>query len=1147
MTIFRLQGANDGSLKNGQGWFPSAKYQSTEISNIADPDGGKGSDPTSIPTPFARMDLVRTAFKFVNAHGLEGETSFHSIVSQALDVGEMFFNFGSFGDQLSVLEWDRDKEVNDLINSPHPENVRYGKTLHMYLQQDANSFHFNHARRIFILLYNNIPIGGTSPVSLFFSAGNDFSYLNIPFPAGNKAFVDVAPIYKRDRNFLQYLFALRSYKNGFAGFFPEVDEYLKKTFDHIRQEDMAFFNELNQYDGSQYTSDYVAIGQGVFALDNLPLKQINGKSMPVNSHFTIRATKSPGTQPPLVLRKDHPGVAPDGSAMHYWQGAFSPAIEVPPEDPAALEDRYLPGLTGIRYPYLTIGDFLEPYIIRTVFPINRQRFHDGNYLAQDGAKDISWLLPIKKRFFDYFSPEDLDTLVGDGRKMLEIQPRAGNAVKVYLRIPIAKGYIEYERIYQGPLDDLDQPKPDLENNVGAISERRMDMAIFPFFQFDSRSATPEYRISLLDGDNSAMKVNDQFSLGFYRIREQAEPVNVFHQRKRVHKKQHVRVGLEHFVLRDNFDFIEVSIQGKGITGMILPRWEVMPGGGDQFTFAVDLGTTYTHIEYSINNGVAKPFSVGKDDLQLVKLHDPGFRNIESVFPEATEVFDKEFIPELIGQGQDYYFPVRTSVLELTRMDSAAKSFSLVERSIPFVYEKKSGSEHCKFEPGLKWGTDARTGDRIESFISTLFLMIRNKVLMNNGSLANTRLLWFYPLSMMDGRRYQLEKKWVDLFARYVTPLPEARPVAVSESMAPFHYFHQTENVIAYGNPVISIDIGGETTDVVVFTNNKPVMVTSFRFAADAAFGNPYRKHAADSNAFVRTFGDKVTKDLHANTLTELSGVYKDIKDRQLLRDIIAFYFSLEKNKSLKDNNIDISFNRWLSDNEDSKVVFALFYSSIMYHIAKMIKAKDLPMPRYITFSGTGSKLLDVLSPSTEPIEQLTQLIFEKITGKKAEKEGLTIKRNEITPKEVTCKGGLLAGKIPSMDISSLKAVMLGSTDDLFVGHDVTYQQVGQEELLRSVEKEVLAFYRFFTNLMEKNEFDFSKFLVKTQRYSRYREALEADVFNYINEGLDVKRQELESEDQLVEETLFFYAVKGGIDNLIQMVMLPLEGGHSQDS
>ncbi len=78
----------------------------------------------------------------------------------------------------------------------------------------------------------------------------------------------------------------------------------------------------------------------------------------------------------------------------------------------------------------------------------------------------------------------------------------------------------------------------------------------------------------------------------------------------------------------------------------------------------------------------------------------------------------------------------------------------------------------------------------------------------------------------------------------------------------------------------------------------------------------------------------------------------------------------------------IDFNYILQEDEDFKIVFILFYTSIIYHIAKIIKEKGLAVPRHITFSGNGSKLIKVVSTDSKLLAKYTKLIFEKSDRRK---------------------------------------------------------------------------------------------------------------------------------------------------------------------
>ncbi len=1136
MSVFRLQDEQAANLQDGRGWFQSAPYNPQSIAAITDPDGGKGSDPTSIPTPFARMDLVRTAFKFVNDKGIDEDTSFHQIVSHALDIGEMFFNYELFEDKLSLLEWDKTQQIETLLNSNSHEQHNYGKTLQMYMKQveDAKSFNFNSMQKVYILLFNNIPIGGTSPISLFFSTPNELNHVNVRFRDGKKAFRDIRPLYLRDKAFIKFLFCMKESMANFPAYFPEIDDYLDKNRRKIQSNNMALFDEINALDENQYPQ-YKSFSGGIYILNDLPLRQSNGDTDIVGSDYAIESEIYKGDIAPLVIKRGHSGKADDGSQMMYYNGPFDQQIDVPYEEPTPLNERYLPGRTGVKYPYLTIGDFLEPYIIRTVFPVDKEKFYDGNYNRDD---DISYLLPLKKTFFEFFKPKDLERIVGEGKKMFEIQHRAGNRLKVILRIPVKKGYIEYEREYKGPLDDIDDPKPNPGNNEGAITEHRFNLAVFPFVKFNE-SVAPEYRIALIDGDIKPPKSNHNIDLSFSKIDDGIKEVAITHSKQRAEKKERQLSGVKNYVLKDNFDLINVNINGTDKRGVLIPRFETKGTGNDNFTFAVDLGTTYTHIEYSVNNGTPQPFNITNEDIQVGKLHDPKFERIKSVMPEEKEIFDHDFVPELIDNNMEYYFPVRTSIMELKDMKNEDVCFSMVERNIPFIYEKKPENyRHCRVCSDLKWGVTQNDSERIKAFIANIILILRNKVVLNNGKLENTKIIWFYPLSMMEGRKNLLERRWNKLYEYYFTSNPDNQVVPVPESLAPFYYYHNTKGTIAHGKPVVSIDIGGETTDIVVFENNKASMLTSFRFAADSIFGDGYKINASEVNGFIKHYGKKVHDAFIQNNIEKtLISTYKQIKEKHVSKDTIAFFFSLEKNKELENKNLELSLNQWLFENDEFKIAFVIFYVAIIYHIAKILKIKNFPLPRYVTFSGTGSKVLNIITQKDKLLEQLTKVIFEKVSEREFDNEGLNIERDDEIPKEITCKGGFFANNHQEPDISKLKTVLTGTENDSLADRTLTYNKI-DDNILKSVEKEILNFLDFAFKIFENEETDIKKFMVKTSKLEFYKKILSKDLYSFICEGLELQRKELESPDEPVEETLFFYGLKGSINKLINEITNP---------
>ena len=90
--IFRLP--TEGGQETGDGWTLTQQYDENAIDSIRDPQVSESRrEITSIPSPFARFDLVRTAFEWVATHELEGNTMYHKLVSDALDLGQILFKY----------------------------------------------------------------------------------------------------------------------------------------------------------------------------------------------------------------------------------------------------------------------------------------------------------------------------------------------------------------------------------------------------------------------------------------------------------------------------------------------------------------------------------------------------------------------------------------------------------------------------------------------------------------------------------------------------------------------------------------------------------------------------------------------------------------------------------------------------------------------------------------------------------------------------------------------------------------------------------------------------------------------------------------------------------------------------------------------
>ena len=216
-------------------------------------------------------------------------------------------------------------------------------------------------------------------------------------------------------------------------------------------------------------------------------------------------------------------------------------------------------------------------------------------------------------------------------------------------------------------------------------------------------------------------------------------------------------------------------------------------------------------------------------------------------------------------------------------------------------------------------------------------------------------------------------------------------------------------------------------------DGNPLYLSSCRFAANAIFDC----QPCHSSPFIIKYLDYFRSVLNAQGLSEIIELADSwMEDGKPASDIVMLLFSLVGNRDVVGKKITskVNYSSMLFSDSKLKTLFILFYTALIYHIARTMKCKSLDFPRHLTFSGTGSKLLQILIDVSEKevLEKYTKLIFEKVYGTEYDKDGLDILINTSNPKEVTCKGGLLEMKTMSVaDIEDMKICLLGTSDDVF--------------------------------------------------------------------------------------------------------------------
>ena len=1133
--------------KGGQDWFLSDAYSDKEIDSIKDPNGGMAiSMPTAIPSPFARIDLVKTAFKNI-AKSTAGKLKAYTtedgsviagrhdekLVSDTLDLAELLFNYDSIKDDLKIIIWDRDRELKALREGS-TAHKRLADTLELYLEQDQESYNFNLLKRLYLIEYKYKIIGCTSPATLFFVTANDLKDAQISLTTNDVFFDDsYVPLYERDPEFQKYIYGLFASNPILKANLTVFNDYLNKSLVNLERENHKLYTEIKNLDATNFENNYSELDTGlageVVEIIGIPLRKRKKENIIASvqsSDFIINSNKYFGDNKPLILQDRL------NKKFKYAEDYWDVATKVPSFDPASLDKRKLPGLR-IQYPYLTISDFLEPFLIRFVYPINNEKFFDGNLEIEQGDDSKGYALPLKKAFFDYFTTDDLTSTLPNKPQITLTQGVSGS-VKVTLKIPVAKNneYISFERIYyQSPENQIG--RPDEENNKGVIIEHQFGITVFPFMKTTIPNLNSFYRVQLIDRDVVGPLRNTELKLNFYS-NSSSGALNIRANKSRSIKKPDAveTANSQYYVLDSDFDFIQVqNIVDSGASGIILPKWQPYQQGNEVFSFAIDFGTTNTHIEYKIGNGgTPKPFDITSEDLQIATLFHPSKTTDDFSGSGAIairELIEHEFVPHLIGNSSEYKFPQRTVISESHSLNIDTETFSLADFNIPFVYERKP--EKDKIQSNLKWAKKEKGNDkRVRAFFENIIMLMRNKVLLNKGDLEQTRLIWFYPSSMKIARKSSLENTWNELFRQYFNP---ANPtIGISESLAPFYFFKNTNRLQGAFKPVVSIDIGGGTTDIVVFKQNKPMLMSSFKFGANTIFGDGYSEFgAASSNGIINKYYPHYENLLITNKLYDLSKVLSTIKEKNRTEDLNAFFFSIENNSKIKDKKL-FSYNELLANDEDLKILFIYYYSAIIYHVAELMHHKGIELPKHLVFSGTGSKILNIITSDLKILSKISKYIFEEVYDAKFDVDDLTVETEKEIPKEVTCKGGLMSNTEDlAFDIRDIKST-------LTCLENIGLSTLKYSDLIDSnnglITNYVENFNKIFLQLNAKfnlndnfNATEASIKVVSTEINKHLRDYLEEGI--QYNKKLD----DIGQEDREIEESLFFYPLIGTINNL----------------
>ncbi len=970
-------------------------------------------------------------------------------------------------------------------------------------------------------------VGATSPATLFFTPAGDISFVSkfVSFGDDHPFDKDFCPLYKRaDENFIIFWFAFRAQynaaqrKSSFSEVFPELNEYLDKTYARISNEELkdTLRNDeklLEQFEknGKIYlsnetsTAEVEIVGISLYAAPKIDVC--------TQSDFTIKATrKDIEGDLPLVL----PCVGSSGSnytKLKYTTSNWNTESKAQEQDERPLSERTLPN-EGTKYPYLTMGDFLADTLLVNNSPGNEKKFF---FAGQKGS--LSALLPVKATWFDYFTVSDLK----ENLKMEWKQDSQGAYLSVTLRVPIlhnVKGAIEYvEYFKQYRADDY--------------KVARFSVGVYPFVLLEEGNA--DYRLTAF---NTAQEGAGLVSLNTFAQQNPRKQLMMACERPNTNEEDRPRTSfpLQVSLYQEKgsrVDFIEVNY--KDYSGLLVPNWEKTEPC-NAHVFAVDFGTSNTHVAGRKKEGSEFTANELLCNTRFVFSHE---RDLN--MPEVNTLVMQQLFP--IGESEEQAaikLPTRTVLAYDKSKDDKSwerdEVIPLVTGSIPFAYQTEELLAYQRPVYNLKWDTHKVTENQLRCYISNLLMMIRNKVLQNDGNLAETEIRWFYPLSMSRSKVAELRAVWDELYEKYFGN-PREMVKSMCESLAPLGYFLRHAETT---EQTCLVDIGGGTTDMAFAHRGKPQYLTSMRYAAGSLWGLDFNP-VVERNGFVQRYRQKINEGLE--DFPALDRVNQTLFARGNPVEILDFWLSLSNSTLKNDGKPAIDFAGMIKNDADMKAALLMFYAAIVYHIAMISSAKGLEIPRYIGFSGNGSRILRVLSASlrAEELTEFTAKFLQAVTGKQVHPkfELLFVKE----PKELTCKGGLDYKDFDSTfrveqhlvilrgDVGANGAIEIDPSAPLKIA-----EVLADKDAIENVKKQVDHFLQTLVAVENSIVGGYADiFGIKKGIFAQERDNLLIDVPKYIQDALLRRQEEQEGSDAELSETLFFYPIVGMIQEWARKV------------
>lgn len=957
MSVFRIH--NHGTVPaempmdpaNVIGWTVTQHFEN-QLNNAIDVGDNVGNIGTSIPSVFARALLFDQAFRQTGEGDLDGHGINQKLISECLDMLELLFQCGQ-DERLQIVEWVKNDQLAFMSRSQNEGINRLGKVLNDNLASIGNP------DRLFLFYWEDISvidgkkqkvlIGATSPLTIVFTSPNwkreilyhgwsdEFKRLK-----DNHRMFDDSDLQRLSERTSEFRNMLYDMRNAFDATLnnPLTKGLYSYLINSIGREawPTITIQEFNEKYASLQMGNHTQVVAGVLPVTYKPILQGGEKNEDSEpSGYLMRPTveQSEGAVIPLVLSD---AGLPNA---HYVGGSKwgTTKIDEVKARTTPIYQRTLPGYNSISYPFVYISDFLEDKILRISAPIDSTKFYTQTQ-SDNAGKMIpqQFLLPLKPLFFDFFRIEDMDNIIS-------IKPNKDGTVGISLSIPIAD--TDYGKIVLSRCYDKEHIHTLSGNEIG----------FYPFYRVTDDSTLNKYAVVSSGTPNLSFHTISGRTIGSLPVQRT--------------KTSGIAIETNYYIVNEAFDYVVVS--DKDTKGMIIPKMtEIEVNQATRnFKFAIDFGTSNTMIAYNINNGAEQALSIKVSD-NLTLLHP-------IMDPKANEYINRNFMPISTSTHSDMItFPIKTAVCECDNYKSGGnvvELFGKINTGYNILQETRfeSAADFFKYDSDLKWSLEDNPGDndhtsRVRHFCMSLMWLLKNKVLTEGGK-PDFSICLTFPESMINKSIfYQSGVPVVSgmgtwQWASTQLGLNSVSFNELSESEAPYYKL-----VKGLYNMLI-VDIGGGTTDmffVVRSTGSTMCYYQSVKFAGDNIWGDGYGvgRNVAD-NGFVKFINNKLQQ--------EKKSLDDAISTAHSSADVMAIMFN---------RDADLLTSQKIMGSDKLRSVLLLHLTALLYHISRVIKKYNMPIPKVIAFSGMGSKYIQLINSDESRMKAFIIKTLEMATGKK---------------------------------------------------------------------------------------------------------------------------------------------------------------------